>query len=300
MSKVDIELIQKEESEKNKTIKSSVKPTESPAIDPLTSHIMGVIEKTVQKEVREKLGKPQEVFVKNHEDIRPLFPDVMKVFGIKTLIQKFEEFKSLMVKMPDVFKVKGEVKAEVTFPDVQKIEGDVRAKVTFPDVQKIIGKVETDLPVLKFNDQKVIPMVFFDGKRVVNPFQTTTVQSHGRLASAIEKLDKNTNDSWQSVAYSGISNSLVTPKASAGKFGGYYLDNPNSSKIYLQVFYDRDNVTLGTTAPDAVYGIPASGAANMEIRKGVSFNKRIQIAATSNPNGAASPTTPLPVTIYFN
>lgn len=301
MSKSDITLIKKEEQDKNTALKASPEKVTPVTDDPLAKHIMGVIEKSVQAEIRERFDKPQEVVVKNPEEMKPVIPEVQRVFGIKTLIARVEALKEAFVDLSKGFNVQKTIRAEVDTKDIEKIVAKVVAGIEFPQpptLQKISGDVKTNIPLLKYNNQEVVPMVFFDGKRAINPFQPT-MQTNGRVAAALERLNAATNDSWLMLSYSGLSNTLMTMKASSGKFGGYYYDNPNSTKVYLQVFLDKDSVVVGTTAPDGIYGIPANGAANIELRKGVGFTKRLQIVATTQPNGATAPTTPLPTTLYY-
>lgn len=91
----------------------------------------------------------------------------------------------------------------------------------------------------------------------------------------------------------------VQVKASAGTFGGYYCFNPNSVVIYLQVFDTSSAVTLGTTRPHLVFGIPANSAANLEIANGVNMANAIKIAATTTASGNTAPSTGLDVTIFY-
>lgn len=238
------------------------------------------------------------------------FPEYQKIKGVVKIVN---EVKALISNLPAVQKIKGIVKAQVDFPEVQKVAGTVKAIVTFPELQKIQGKVDvdfpevqkvafgdvlpTDIPTVEVNGVKVVPIVLFDGKRMVNPF-VTQIEGQGRLTAAIERLNNNSNDSYTPVTYSGVSNSVVTVRSSQGRFGGYYYTNPNTSMVYLQVFLDQDIVTLGTTAPNAIYGIPAGGAANMSIVKDLGYTKSLKIAATTQPNGAAAPSTSIPLTLY--
>lgn len=57
---------------------------------------------------------------------------------------------------------------------------------------------------------------------------------------------------------------------------------------FLQIFdaVQASDVTLGTTNPDLELQVPASGAANLQLDKGVRFMKGIVIASTTAEKGA--------------
>jgi hypothetical protein len=91
----------------------------------------------------------------------------------------------------------------------------------------------------------------------------------------------------------------VTVKGSAGTFGGYYCFNPNSTVTYLQVFDTSSAVTLGTTRPHLVFGIPANSAANIEFVNGINMANAIKIAATTTASNSTAPGTGMDVTILY-
>jgi len=91
----------------------------------------------------------------------------------------------------------------------------------------------------------------------------------------------------------------VQVKGSAGTFGGYFCYNPNSTVTYLQVFDLATSVTLGTTRPDLVFGIPANSATNLEITLGINMANAIKIAATTTASGSTAPGTGMDVTIFY-
>lgn len=272
------------------------------------------ISEIIKNRIAKKLETPRNVKVVGPVEVKVKFPPITHVWGIKTLHAKMEKLNAQLIKnkLPDVFKVSGHVKADVEFPKVQKVEvkfpetqkvsGRVVAEVTFPETQKVEGTVNAGIPVIRSKERNgidAVPVVFTDLKKLLSPFQQT-VQGQGRLTQAIERLSGANNESWLSIAYSGITNILQFVKASEGKFGGYYIDNPNTTKIYVQIFLDKNDVILGTTMADLIFGIPAGGAANLELTRGRGFNQRAQIAATVGPTGGAAPTTPLPATIYYS
>jgi hypothetical protein len=106
---------------------------------------------------------------------------------------------------------------------------------------------------------------------------------------------------WTPVTYSGQTNGKQLVSATAGKFGGYYIYNPNSSVAYMQVFdaSAAANVTLGTTAPKLTIGVPATSAANLEITKGARMQNGIVMACTTTAGGATAPVTGLDITVLY-
>lgn len=108
-----------------------------------------------------------------------------------------------------------------------------------------------------------------------------------------------TSGGWSKAKYLAQTTTVQTTKGSAGKFGGYYYFNPNSSVAYIQVFDTTGAVTLGTTAPDMSYGVPAGSAANIEIGKGVDMVNGIKLACTTTAAGNTAPSTGLDLVIYY-
>lgn len=106
-------------------------------------------------------------------------------------------------------------------------------------------------------------------------------------------------------AYSAnVTNSATAAKASAGALYGWYIGNTNTSQCYLQLFMKTTgNVTLGSTAPDFSFMIPASsngvGAANMLSNMGIPFANGITIAATTTRAGAAACANGLDVNLFI-
>lgn len=92
---------------------------------------------------------------------------------------------------------------------------------------------------------------------------------------------------------------VVTIKASAGKLGGYYIYNPNSAVAYVQIFDVVGTVTLGTTSPDMILGIPATSAANLDSGAGINFANAIKIAATTTATGSTGNSTALVATAWY-
>lgn len=99
-------------------------------------------------------------------------------------------------------------------------------------------------------------------------------------------------------------NSAQAVKASQGTFGGYFINNPNTSDSWLHVYNTASgSVTVGTTNPTLSFRIPGaaanSAAANMEITLGVQFGTAITIACTSTAGGNGAPTAALEANIFY-
>lgn len=272
-----------------------------------------LIEDEVRKAVHDRLERPQKVIlhetpavkILNTQDLIPPAKDIQKVEGTVKLdgasIVTVEQVESIVkrvlatVQPKDLQKITGSVVASVEFPEVQKVQGSIT-------IDKVQNPITTNLPVLKGGDQDVIPVVLWDGKRMIDPRSmfSQNVQGNGKLTSLIQQLLNSYSDGWRTVPFTALTNAVVTVRGSKGKFGGYYLDNPNASKVYIQVFYDKTGISLGTTAPDAVFSIPASGASNLEISKGIDFNQSMQVAATTTATGSTAPGTALVASFYVN
>lgn len=69
---------------------------------------------------------------------------------------------------------------------------------------------------------------------------------------------------------------------------GYHLLNETAAVAYVQVFYKlAAAVTVGTTTPDVVIPLPASGGATMKFEgKGWRIPTALTLAATTTSGGA--------------
>lgn len=145
--------------------------------------------------------------------------------------------------------------------------------------------------VILASDQTVVPVSDNAGSLTIDApvgtpvFVTTTPSTTG---------------GWSKITALAQTTTKKVVKASAGTFGGYYYYNPNASVAYIQVFdLASGSVTLGTTAPDLVYAIPALSAANIEIVNGVNMANAITLACTTTATGSTAPGTGLDLTLYF-
>lgn len=100
--------------------------------------------------------------------------------------------------------------------------------------------------------------------------------------------------------YTALTNSAQVIKASAGKFGGYYIYNPNSSATYVLIYnVAAASVTVGTTTARLVFCIPALAGANLELLAGIPFDTAMSIAATTTGGGNSAPSTALEAMVFY-
>lgn len=106
---------------------------------------------------------------------------------------------------------------------------------------------------------------------------------------------------WPSTYSGSIGATATAVKSSAGTLGAYYIYNANTSVVYVQIFdLATGSVTLGTTAPKWSIGIPASGAANLELVNGLKFSTAITIAVTTTRAGSTAPTSTVDINMAYD
>lgn len=89
---------------------------------------------------------------------------------------------------------------------------------------------------------------------------------------------------------SSVTGTVEQMKGSAGNVYHLQVDNPNASKVYLQMFASlAAGVTLGTTVPTLSYVVPASGAWDHFFAIPVAFASGISYAVTTTATGNTSP-----------
>lgn len=97
-----------------------------------------------------------------------------------------------------------------------------------------------------------------------------------------------------------LTNTAQAIKATAGKLGGWYIYNPNSSAAYVPIYnVAAASVTVGTTNPQMVLTIPASSAANLEMVNGIAFDTAISVAAATTAAGNGAPTSALEANFFY-
>lgn len=107
---------------------------------------------------------------------------------------------------------------------------------------------------------------------------------------------------WSTVVTSALSTTVTAIKSSAGQIGELYCYNSNASVGYVQIFnVVSGSVTLGTTAPARIYGIPATNAGGIAMSiVGIQFSTAISYAATTTPTGNTALGTGLACNVSFN
>lgn len=145
--------------------------------------------------------------------------------------------------------------------------------------------------VILASDQTVVPVSDNSGSLTVDAPLATPV---------FVTPTPGTTGGWSKVKYAAQTTTKQAVKASAGTFGGFYYYNPNASVAYVQVFdVASAGVTLGTTAPDMIFGVPASSGAVVEIGNGVNMATAITLACTTTATGSTAPGTGLDLTVFF-
>lgn len=100
--------------------------------------------------------------------------------------------------------------------------------------------------------------------------------------------------------YTALTATAQVIKASAGKFGGYYIYNPNAAATYVLIYnIAAASVTVGTSTAKLVFCIPAGAGANLEILAGIPFDTAMSIAAATTGGGNSAPATALEAMIYY-
>lgn len=100
--------------------------------------------------------------------------------------------------------------------------------------------------------------------------------------------------------YTALTATAQVIKASAGKFGGYYIYNPNSAATYVFIYnIAAASVTVGTSTALLVFCIPATSGANLELLAGIPFGTAMSIAAATTGGGNTAPTTALEAMIFY-
>ena len=101
-------------------------------------------------------------------------------------------------------------------------------------------------------------------------------------------------------AHTALTGTAQVIKASAGKFGGYYIYNPNAAASYVHVYnIAAASVTVGTSTALLNFCIPAGAAANIEFLAGIAFDTAMSWAATTTGGGNTNPTTSLEAMCFF-
>lgn len=100
------------------------------------------------------------------------------------------------------------------------------------------------------------------------------------------------------VGKTGISNTSVTVKATAGTLGMVVCDNNNAAWSYLQLF-DVTTPSVGTNVGFIPIPPATTNGYALPVQPLV-FNNSIKVAATTAPGGSTAPGTALNCTFGFN
>jgi hypothetical protein len=113
-------------------------------------------------------------------------------------------------------------------------------------------------------------------------------------------VGSSTVNSTSSDGGTALTNTAQAIKASAGSLLGYYIYNPNSSAMFVQVYNTASgSVTVGTTSPLFMLTIPAASAANLWMPGGIAFGTAMSWSATSTAGGNGAPTTALDAVAWY-
>lgn len=159
---------------------------------------------------------------------------------------------------------------------------------TVIDSGTLTAVVGTVTAVLSPETTKVIGTINISASQPISPIPITT---GGWTVALFTSSDGST----------ALTATAQVVKASAGKFGGYYIYNPNTAATYVHLYnVAAASVTVGTTAPMMTFCIPASAGANLELVMGVPFsNAGWSIAATTTGGGNSAPSTALEAMIFY-
>lgn len=101
---------------------------------------------------------------------------------------------------------------------------------------------------------------------------------------------------------SGLTNSAVAVKNSAGKIYGWFLDNTeNTATTFFQFFNALSTaVTVGTTTPVMSLAVPGGASANVlnPVSDVLPFSGGISIAATTGFSNATAPANTVSYNIF--
>jgi hypothetical protein len=98
-----------------------------------------------------------------------------------------------------------------------------------------------------------------------------------------------------------LSTTVAQVKGTSARSYDIHVDNGNAAMTYIQCFNvpAATTVTLGTTTPDLVLGIPGNGVLDKSMAYPYSFSNGLKIAATTTPTGSTAPGTALNVSLGY-
>lgn len=120
----------------------------------------------------------------------------------------------------------------------------------------------------------------------------------------------NTTGGWSSLnataadGATACTSTVQAIKASAGTFGGYFFNNPNTADSWVQIYnVASGSVTVGTTNPALTFRLPGTAsnsvAANVEFSNGINFSTAMSMACTTTAGGNGNPSNALEGDVLF-
>jgi hypothetical protein len=99
---------------------------------------------------------------------------------------------------------------------------------------------------------------------------------------------------WTPVYQANLSNVPSLVIAGAATVGGWAFTSSNNVLVYVGL-YDAlpANVTVGTTVPTIVFGVPSTGHNTMLSAHGIKFTTAVTAAALADRQGGTAPNSPL-------
>lgn len=101
--------------------------------------------------------------------------------------------------------------------------------------------------------------------------------------------------------FTALTNTAQAIKASAGNLYGYYIYNPNSSAVYVNLYnIAAASVTVGTSTPLMNLAIPASSGANLMFAYPITFsNAGWSASCTTTGGGNTAPSTACEAMFFY-
>ena len=100
---------------------------------------------------------------------------------------------------------------------------------------------------------------------------------------------------------SSLGNTATTVVSSQCRLHGFHIENPGTSKCYIQ-FFDAtaQNVNLGTTTPKMSFLlVPSGGLDNFYPMALAGFDTALTIAVTSSSNGSSAPSANCLINLFY-
>jgi len=122
---------------------------------------------------------------------------------------------------------------------------------------------------------------------------TGTFTTSGTITTA-------TTGGFSTKSGSGLTNTAVSVKASAGQVYGWFLDNTeNAAATTFFQFFNATSATVGTTTPLFSLAIPGGSSANVFNTQGIAFATGIMIAATTGYSNGTAPTSSVTYNVFY-